>query len=501
MVLSRVVLLLSLLSTELVFGMLPIHIKGYRFIKPASPDNEPSSNKVFYVKGLDYQPGGSSGYNPESDEDVLTDEGKCARDVAVFQQIGINTIRIYSLNPDLNHDKCMTILNNAGIYVILDVNSGNYGEHLNRADPEGSYNAQYLSRVFKFIDAFKNYPNVLGFFAGNEVINDQENYETTTPPYIRALQRDMKQYIAKHADRHIPVGYSAADIEELRIPTLEYLQCNSLSGSTVDSKLEESKSDFFGLNTYEWCSGSTWTQSGYDKLNSSLSDPGIPLIFSEYGCNTRTPRTFEEVSDGLYAGLTDLSGGLVYEYSNEQNNYGLVDVDTSGNIKFRDDLVNLKNQYNKLSLPDITEEDVQNITAVECSASKISSVSSNFGTKNFTIPAQPSEIESLINEGAKGSNTGSILSDYTAPTSASYTILDTDGNKVDATITYDSANFQNKLGTSVSITINTSSASSTKSTSSSAASSTGSSKNEAVVGVPVYGGFTAGLIALIASLL
>ena len=76
------------------------------------------------------------------------------------------------MNPDVNHDKCMTILNDAGIYVILDVNSGNYGENLNRADPSGTYNGQYLTRVFKFIDAFKNYPNVLGFFSGNEVIND-----------------------------------------------------------------------------------------------------------------------------------------------------------------------------------------------------------------------------------------------------------------------------------------------------------------------------------------
>ena len=92
----------------------------------------------------------------------------------------------------------MTILNNAGIYIVLDVNSGQYGENLNRADPSGTYNSQYLTRVFKFIDAFKNYPNVLGFFSGNEVINDENDYAEIDPQYIRAVQRDMKPVSYTH---------------------------------------------------------------------------------------------------------------------------------------------------------------------------------------------------------------------------------------------------------------------------------------------------------------
>lgn len=272
--------------------MLPIHTKSNRFILPSSPENDPAENTVFFVRGVDYQPGGSSGYDSKSGKDALSDAETCARDTFVFQQLGINTIRIYSLNPDVNHDECMTILNNAGIYVILDVNSGEWGEHLNRADPSGSYQDYYLKRVFKFIEAFKGYPNVLGFFSGNEVINDEENYAEINPPYIRAVQRDMKEYIAKHAKRDIPVGYSAADNVELRVATFDYLQCNSLDGSKVNSELQTSKSDFYGLNTYEWCSGiSDWTSSGYDKLNATFSDASIPAIFSEFGCNTKAERS------------------------------------------------------------------------------------------------------------------------------------------------------------------------------------------------------------------
>jgi len=251
MKLSTSVLLSLLAVSPLAQAMLPIHIKQYRFIKPSSADNNATSNEVFYIKGIDYQPGGSSGYDPDGDSDVLSDAEKCARDAYVFQQLGVNTVRIYSLNPDLNHDKCMTILNNAGIYVILDVNSGNYGENLDRSDPWGTYNSQYIGRVFRFIDAFKNYPNILGFFSGNEVINDQKNYASIDPPYIRAVQRDMKQYIAKHSNRTIPVGYSAANTVDLRLATYRYLQCNSLDGKTVNKALNESRSDFFGLNTYE----------------------------------------------------------------------------------------------------------------------------------------------------------------------------------------------------------------------------------------------------------
>lgn len=145
-----------------VQAVLPIQIKSYRFIKAGSSRNSSDENEVFFVKGVDYQPGGSSAYDGSSDSDLFSDPEVCARDAFAFQQLGVNTVRIYSLNPDVNHDECMTIFNNAGIYVILDVNSGNYGENLDRSNPSGSYNEQYLRRVFKFIDAFKNYPKRFG---------------------------------------------------------------------------------------------------------------------------------------------------------------------------------------------------------------------------------------------------------------------------------------------------------------------------------------------------
>lgn len=462
--------------------MLPIHTKSNRFILPSSPENDPAENTVFFVRGVDYQPGGSSGYDSKSGKDALSDAETCARDTFVFQQLGINTIRIYSLNPDVNHDECMTILNNAGIYVILDVNSGEWGEHLNRADPSGSYQDYYLKRVFKFIEAFKGYPNVLGFFSGNEVINDEENYAEINPPYIRAVQRDMKEYIAKHAKRDIPVGYSAADNVELRVATFDYLQCNSLDGSKVNSELQTSKSDFYGLNTYEWCSGiSDWTSSGYDKLNATFSDASIPAIFSEFGCNTKAERSFDEVSQGLYGGLIDsFSGGLVYEYGEEANKYGLVKIDDDGNIEYKADLENLKKQYEQVDWPTIHESDVAKVEVFKCDAKKISSESSKFGVGNFSIPSQPSQIADLIKNGVDTDNVGKILTDYKAPTTFNYTIKDANGKQVNATITYPSSNTINDLATSSTESSAPSSSSSSPSSSSATQSSTSSeSKSKA----------------------
>ncbi|SMN22096.1 similar to Saccharomyces cerevisiae YMR215W GAS3 Low abundance, possibly inactive member of the GAS family of GPI-containing proteins [Maudiozyma saulgeensis] len=509
MKLSTSVLLSLLAVSPLAQAMLPIHVKQFRFIKPSSADNDASSNEVFYVKGIDYQPGGSSGYDPDGDSDVLSDAEKCARDAYVFQQLGINTVRIYSLNPDLNHDKCMTILNNAGIYVILDVNSGNYGENLDRSNPWGTYNSQYIGRVFRFIDAFKNYPNVLGFFSGNEVINDQKDYANIDPPYIRAVQRDMKQYIAKHSNRTIPVGYSAANTVDLRLATYRYLQCNSLDGTTTNKALDESRSDFFGLNTYEWCSGtSDWESSGYDVLNSTFSDTVIPLIFSEYGCNKNLPRTFDEVTDGLYpsSGLGNLfSGGLVYEYAEEANNYGLVDMDDSdGSITYKDDFDNFKSAISKLKDSVVYESDLGDSSLYRCNSSAITSAYKDFGVSNFTIPDQPDDIATMIKYGVNGTNVGKILTNYTAPTTFDYTIKDSDNNTVDATITYDSSNLLNALkvsSTSESSATATSSSSSSSSQTSSASSSKSSSKSKGDA-AHIAGPFTqSGIFAVLLSVL
>ncbi|ANB13514.1 Gas3p [Sugiyamaella lignohabitans] len=293
-----------------VSGLIPITIKGSRFVRPGTQASD--AGQEFIILGVDYQPGGSSSFDPSGSSDVLTDQDACLRDAFVLQQLGVNTIRVYSVNPWLNHDACMSVFNAAGIYVVLDVN--NPYQSLSRSDPNSTYNEGYLNNVFGVIDAFKGYPNVLGFFSGNEVVNDKGSAEAT-PQYIRAVQRDMKQYISLHADRPIPVGYSSTDDIALRLATWQYLQCGN----------DTSKSDFYGLNSYEWCSGQNdWQSSGYGTLESSFNDTSIPVFLSEYGCNTVSPRTFTEVNEGIYAELENVS--LAVWFMNILRKYPTMDL-------------------------------------------------------------------------------------------------------------------------------------------------------------------------------
>lgn len=262
----------------------------------------------FYIRGVDYQPGGSSKL-----VDPLADSSTCTRDIAEFAKLGINTVRIYTVDNSANHDACMQALANAGIYLVLDVNSPLYS--LNRANPAPSYNSFYLQNVFATIDAFASYSNTLAFFSGNEVINDDTT--TSAAPYVKATTRDMRQYIGSRGYRKIPVGYSAADVDSNRMEMAHYMNCGT----------DDARSDFFAFNDYSWCDPSSFSTSGWSQKVQNFTGYGIPIFLSEYGCIKPGPRTFQEVGSLYSTAMTAVySGGLVYEYSEEGQGYGLVTI-------------------------------------------------------------------------------------------------------------------------------------------------------------------------------
>lgn len=303
----------------------PVSVKGNAFF---------TSKGRFYIRGVDYQPGGSS-----ANADPIADSAGCTRDVAEFQKLGINTIRVYSVDNSANHDDCMKTLADAGIYLALDVNTPFYS--LNRKDNASiamSYNDVYLQSVFATIEAFAQYDNTLLFYSANEVIND----DTTTfaAPYIKAVTRDMKAYIKARNLRQIPVGYSAADVESNRYQIATYLNCGP----------DAVRSDFFAFNDYSWCDPSSYTISGWDKKVATYSNYSLPLFLSEYGCNKNT-RKFEEVAALYGSQMTPVySGGLVYEYSQEEANYGLVDLSGS-NVSELPDFAALQSAFQNTSQP------------------------------------------------------------------------------------------------------------------------------------------------------
>ena len=108
---------------------------------------------------------------------------------------------------------------------------------------------------------------------------------------------------------------------------------------------ELARVDMFGFNDYTWCGDATMQTSSYSLKVQEFSNYSIPLFFSEFGCNKPSPRVFSEI-EALYS--TDMSavfsGGLVYEYSQEASNYGLVEID-GNSITTDTDFDNLKKQY------------------------------------------------------------------------------------------------------------------------------------------------------------
>lgn len=198
-------------------------------------------------------------------KDPIADADGCKRDVAKFKDLGLNTIRVYTVDNTANHDECMNALADAGIYLALDVNTPKYS--LRRDKPAKSYNKDYLQSLFATIDAFQKYDNTLLFFSGNEVINDDET--TPSAPFVKAVTRDMKSYINSRGYRKIPVGYSAADVESNRYEMAAYMNCGD----------DSVRSDFFGFNDYSWCNPSSFTESGWDQKVKKFDNYSIPILY------------------------------------------------------------------------------------------------------------------------------------------------------------------------------------------------------------------------------
>ncbi|MAD84552.1 MAG: hypothetical protein CL912_16460 [Deltaproteobacteria bacterium] len=190
------------------------------------------------------------------------------------------------------------------------------------------------------IDAFAGFENTLGFFAGNEIINDRDR--TSLAPYIKAIALDMKAYRDGMGYRTIPIGYAAADISSLRPALQNYLACGAES------------IDFFGQHDYSWCGDSSMAASGFNGLYANTSGYNIPIFVAETGCIDPQPRTFGDQVALFGSAMNDrFSGAIVYEWGLHENGYGLVSYAggaTSGTpTPIPGDFSNLKSRWSTLT--------------------------------------------------------------------------------------------------------------------------------------------------------
>ncbi|ORY87631.1 Glucanosyltransferase-domain-containing protein [Protomyces lactucae-debilis] len=314
----------------------PLQINGTKFFTS-------NDGKQFYFKGVAYQPLSASGQlrNEQTGstiDDPLANPAGCAQDVKFLTDLGANAIRVYRVNATLNHDECMQTFADAGIYLILDLETP---DTTVKSDSPTWTVAQYNDFIVN-LDAFRKYPNTAAFFIGNEVVDTANR--TVAAPFVKAAARDMRAYQQSTSGRYIPIGYATADVKDLQIQLAEYLSCGKPSDGI----------DFYGLNVYRWCGQSSYTQSGYDVIESQYKALGRPFILSETGCNIPVgqTRTFGEL-EPVYGIMADVvSGAIIYEYNQEDNMYGLVTTASVGATPTPlPDYAVLKKQWQSISPP------------------------------------------------------------------------------------------------------------------------------------------------------
>lgn len=295
------------------------------------------------MKGVAYQQNYSPNGTTDSNTtytDPLADESSCTRDIPYMKQIYTNVIRVYAIDPTANHDACMEALAAADIYVVADLSEPNLS--IQSDDP--SWNVELYQRYTAVIDALQKYKNVIGFFAGNE--NVSAGNQTAAAAFVKAAVRDSKGYIASQGYRtSLGVGYATADVPT-RDDLAAYFACEP--GNTGN----QTAIDFWGYNVYSWCGDSNYATSSYGERVDFFSDYPVPVFFAEYGCiegitGGATHRPFTEV-EVIYGNMTDVfSGGIVYEWFMEDNDYGLVSID-GNSVSPYPDFTSLQKQLSKV---------------------------------------------------------------------------------------------------------------------------------------------------------
>ncbi|PWY92074.1 hypothetical protein BO70DRAFT_348511 [Aspergillus heteromorphus CBS 117.55] len=255
----------------------------------------------YYIKGIAYQ---------LIPEDPLIDTAQCTRDAGRMAELGTNAIRVYHVDPQADHDGCMKAFADAGIYLFVDLDT--FDTSISQDDPH--WTQPQLDSFKAVVDEFQQYDNTAGFFVGNEVLTTPAG--SSAAPYVLAAVRDIKSYRNEKNYRSIPVGYSAADIAELRPMLQNYLVCRADASERLD---------FFALNAYEWCGDASYQTSGYQVLQSQADGFPVPIFFSETGCNTVRPRTFTDQAAIFGPDMSQTwSGAMIYEWIEETNDYGLI---------------------------------------------------------------------------------------------------------------------------------------------------------------------------------
>lgn len=344
-------------KAEKVAGPLaPIVIKGNFLYNSDTGDR-------FFAKGIAYNP-----RNIEFNARQMRDEGNCTPGKPSLPQLayaadptidkyetmwrpalqamadaGMNTVRLYNVDPEESHEKFMAAAAELGLYVVVPLTRHDWGFLPTFTAPEcytgtiegyGHVGTNLLTSAKLIVKQFSQWDNVLMFTVANELtVNDQNGYAAY--PCVKALARDIHQYQSdcSHGMRRIPLIYADMDMgaPDRKIVS-QYLTC----------KLESEKDvvDAHGLNVYSWCDEKYVDSSGKESFQFSPYSPIVddfkhfdkPVLMTEFGCNigefkTECPykggRTWPDIKTFFNQFSEILSGGIAFEFSMEDNEFGV----------------------------------------------------------------------------------------------------------------------------------------------------------------------------------
>jgi 1,3-beta-glucanosyltransferase GAS5 len=254
------------LSIRSAASLNPIVIRGYKLFDSQTGDE-------FTVRGITYEP------RPNRVPKLVyyfTEEHRhiWERDIPNLQSLGVNAVRLSGVDPTKNHDAFMCALQQAGIYVLVPLDSDCPTCAITRDEPPACYPDALMRRGEAVINAFAKYDNVLGFSAGNEVT--PANIPQWNGPCQKRFIRDMRRHIASCPSmRKIPVGLMNSNSERDLVST--YYNCGS-----NDPKDPYENAEWFGLNVNLHCDGDEQQQAVKNLLESYPSS--IPVMVTGLGC-------------------------------------------------------------------------------------------------------------------------------------------------------------------------------------------------------------------------
>jgi len=237
--------------------------------------------------------------------DPLEDGAKCERDIPYLKQLGINTVFISYVQAQSPHSACMTKLQKAEIYVLV-----NLGSTIGDIYTTARWDYPLYQRYTAVISSLASYSNVLGFWL----------MPTSAPlalPHARAAARDLRQFLESSGFRRIPIG--SGGFAAVRTPNFEYLSCGE--NTPIDFLLYVI--DIPTMKPKMCPEYISRVRQGLNDLVSVQSQ--LPILFISHACDVAEFARSGLLQDSYNDNYTALhSGTMMFPYFDAQDDRGIL---------------------------------------------------------------------------------------------------------------------------------------------------------------------------------